>query len=789
MQISLLHRVNILRAAVIASLLSLGGCFTPIVTSSGSFGDFSRLDPQSQRQQVKTSENPDKLFEALVYGLVSDRTDLVAEALNSGADPNRGLSWELIRQTELIEYEKETRAPVTDKVWEDGGPLTAYSFLLGGWCNETEKTTGRCVLKGPWSVYDVPSTLFPVFALVRSPEAVDLMLRHGAKTDQELLDGTFHAAARFGEVALMQRLVEMGARPDAMGVDGMFPLHRAAQFGHAEAIAWLLDQGIDPNTGSAAVEPVAAPAGGRLYRGPGIGQAGVTPLHIVAANGVRDMKYDQKDLQPLIGGVVPGAPGAQAGLQAGDMIRAINGQPINSFKDFVDIVRASPGVPLSVRIERQGQLYDTRLTPSGPVGGAGRGASGAVGASSGAIAIGQQTIGKAWVTGELWRPDWRTYYTYNEGYRESLELLIAAGAYMDARANWRVMPSWWNATGNLAAFDQTPLHVAYDKASFDIVEGLIDNGADEDARLATGETPKQTSGKENLAVQTEVWRYEQEQRMAQVRQRQQDNASDNSFAKMIALGGAAAITAYGAGQGMGAESLTMGAGMAADILSDGKAGGIDTARDALQNHAATQRQMASPLTPVMPPASSPVSSASPPASSGPAATATTPLSLPGQVAGACENTLSIGSVQHSFLQLSLPSGSRIAVQASVHPAQGGRAVRLESVGSVGNASRVVAQILIPGNASAPANLTVMDDNTVPGLENGAVGTLDVYRGREYANFRSNFDYGRNRTMGSVQLLETGTQLRGTFSFEAVEDGYPRRGNQYRADIAGSFCVS
>ncbi|MBP5858203.1 ankyrin repeat domain-containing protein [Marivibrio halodurans] len=710
-----------------------------------------------------TTRNRDELFEALVYGLVADRIDIVSAALDGGADPNRGLSWEFIQRTQLLNYEREYKDPVTDAVWADGGPLTAYSFLLGGWCDDAEKTSGRCVLKGPWSVYSIPSTLYPVFALVHSPQAADLMLQHGAEVDQELLDGTLHTAARFGRAALVRRLAELGARIDSVGVDGMRPMHRAAQFGHAEVISWLLAQGLDPNTGGASVEPVAAPVGGRIFLSPGVGQAGVTPLHIVAVNGSRDMAIDENDLLPLIGGVVPGAPGDRAGLRDGDLIVAVNGRPVHVFEDFAAIVRASPGVRLTVRIERQGQLYETVLIPAGP--------TGAVG-TAGPIAIGAQSTGKAWVIQDRWRPDWREHYDYKDGYQAALELLIAAGAYVDARANWRVIPSWWNATGNLAAFDQTPMHVAYDHYSYEIVEELIENGADENARLATGETPKQVEGKLALAIQTEAWRELEAIRVAETRRQQEaDSGFGMEFGQMIALGSAAAITAYGAGQGMGAEALTLGSGMAADILSDGEVGGIDAARGALQDHAASQGQIGSPVMPVEPQPSSPST-----------------IPIPGQLAQACENTLSIGSVQHSFLQISLPVGTRLSVQASVLPAEGGRAVRLESTGGVGNATRVVAQIMIPDRYREPANIPLNDDNTIPGLENGAVGTLDIYRGREYANFRSNFDFGRNRDMGSVQLLEAGSRLRGTFSFDAVEDGYPRRGNQYKADIAGSFCA-
>jgi N-acetyl-anhydromuramyl-L-alanine amidase AmpD len=62
--------------------------------------------------------------------------------------------------------------------------------------------------------------------------------------------------------------------------------------------------------------------------------------------------------------VVPGAPAAAAGLQAGDLVLAVNGQPTPDAAAVGDLlVRASPGQALAVRVERGGWRFTLPLTP------------------------------------------------------------------------------------------------------------------------------------------------------------------------------------------------------------------------------------------------------------------------------------------------------------------------------------------------------------------------------------------------------------------------------------------
>jgi regulator of sigma E protease len=64
-----------------------------------------------------------------------------------------------------------------------------------------------------------------------------------------------------------------------------------------------------------------------------------------------------------VGEVVQGAPAQQAGLQPDDAILRINDRPIRSFGEIPDIVRASEGKPLALKIWRNGQVLDLTVTP------------------------------------------------------------------------------------------------------------------------------------------------------------------------------------------------------------------------------------------------------------------------------------------------------------------------------------------------------------------------------------------------------------------------------------------
>ncbi|WP_104204779.1 sigma E protease regulator RseP [Billgrantia saliphila] len=65
----------------------------------------------------------------------------------------------------------------------------------------------------------------------------------------------------------------------------------------------------------------------------------------------------------VLGQVVDGEAAAEAGLQSGDEILAVNGNPVDEWMDFVSVVRASPGETLTLDVARGEERLTLNLTP------------------------------------------------------------------------------------------------------------------------------------------------------------------------------------------------------------------------------------------------------------------------------------------------------------------------------------------------------------------------------------------------------------------------------------------
>ena len=61
--------------------------------------------------------------------------------------------------------------------------------------------------------------------------------------------------------------------------------------------------------------------------------------------------------------VAPGTPASHAGLHAGDVVRSIDGQKIDYWDQFVEMVRGSGGKTLQFEVERGGQTLTLSVTP------------------------------------------------------------------------------------------------------------------------------------------------------------------------------------------------------------------------------------------------------------------------------------------------------------------------------------------------------------------------------------------------------------------------------------------
>jgi regulator of sigma E protease len=65
----------------------------------------------------------------------------------------------------------------------------------------------------------------------------------------------------------------------------------------------------------------------------------------------------------LVEKVSPGMPAEEAGIQPGDMLVAVDGEPVGSFVTFKETVMASDGRPLEITIARDGETRVVRLAP------------------------------------------------------------------------------------------------------------------------------------------------------------------------------------------------------------------------------------------------------------------------------------------------------------------------------------------------------------------------------------------------------------------------------------------
>lgn len=66
---------------------------------------------------------------------------------------------------------------------------------------------------------------------------------------------------------------------------------------------------------------------------------------------------------PVVGGLNPGSPAFEAGVLAGDVIVAVDGNPVWDFADLIAVVSGSEGRPVGLTVWRNGQETDFTLLP------------------------------------------------------------------------------------------------------------------------------------------------------------------------------------------------------------------------------------------------------------------------------------------------------------------------------------------------------------------------------------------------------------------------------------------
>jgi regulator of sigma E protease len=68
-------------------------------------------------------------------------------------------------------------------------------------------------------------------------------------------------------------------------------------------------------------------------------------------------------IPPVLAEIVPDQPAAEAGLRPGDVVLAVDGMPVERWRDLVETVQARAGESIGLRIQRDGDVLDVALTP------------------------------------------------------------------------------------------------------------------------------------------------------------------------------------------------------------------------------------------------------------------------------------------------------------------------------------------------------------------------------------------------------------------------------------------
>jgi regulator of sigma E protease len=68
-------------------------------------------------------------------------------------------------------------------------------------------------------------------------------------------------------------------------------------------------------------------------------------------------------MPPTIGGVSSGLPAENAGLKKGDIVLSIDGEPVSKWDDLAKIIRNSKGKELTIKVKRNDEIIEVRVTP------------------------------------------------------------------------------------------------------------------------------------------------------------------------------------------------------------------------------------------------------------------------------------------------------------------------------------------------------------------------------------------------------------------------------------------
>jgi regulator of sigma E protease len=90
---------------------------------------------------------------------------------------------------------------------------------------------------------------------------------------------------------------------------------------------------------------------------------GTRRVDVPASSNPYARTFGYAPIPAAIGEVALGTPADHAGLRSGDVVRAVDGQPIQYWDQFVDLVRNSGGKTLQLDVDRKGQYLTLSVTP------------------------------------------------------------------------------------------------------------------------------------------------------------------------------------------------------------------------------------------------------------------------------------------------------------------------------------------------------------------------------------------------------------------------------------------
>jgi regulator of sigma E protease len=79
---------------------------------------------------------------------------------------------------------------------------------------------------------------------------------------------------------------------------------------------------------------------------------------------MRAMGFEpRRSLRPVLGSLTPGGPAVRGGLEPGDVVRAVDGEPMERWDQIVERIRSRPGVPITFEVERGRAALKLTVTP------------------------------------------------------------------------------------------------------------------------------------------------------------------------------------------------------------------------------------------------------------------------------------------------------------------------------------------------------------------------------------------------------------------------------------------